>query len=201
MKLRAGNAVSQTEPAVTSLAILNNLLEDAMKAFLIAALLIPTIFVSLPAFAEQKEISDTALLSELTEHSKGWDDAFNSNTAEALAAKYTEDAVEVTNQGPIYGREAIQKHYAELLKKFKFSNHTGKVHKSYALSDDHNIVLSHGEYSFTASDDKGNSIPLQGYWSSVSVKENGVWRDKMQTWNVAQTSGATPGPEAVDTQP
>ena len=78
-----------------------------MKAFLIAALLTPTIFVSAPALAQHKEISDAALLSELAEHSKGWDDAFNSNTAEALAAKYTEDAVEVTNQGPIYGREAI----------------------------------------------------------------------------------------------
>ena len=171
-----------------------------MKAFLIAALLIPTIFVSAPAMAQHKEISDTALLSELAEHSKGWDDAFNSNTAEALAAKYTEDAVEVTNQGPIYGREAIRKHYEELLKKFKFSAHTGKLHRSYALSDDHNVILSHGEYSFTASDDKGNSIPLKGFWSSVSVKENGVWKDKMQTWNVAQSSGATPGPEAVDTQ-
>ena len=29
------------------------------------------------------------------------------------ALVYTEDAVEVTDQGPIYGREAIEKHFAD----------------------------------------------------------------------------------------
>jgi hypothetical protein len=39
------------------------------------------------------------------------------------AALYTEDADEVTDQGPIFGREAIEKHYADLLQKVHFSNH------------------------------------------------------------------------------
>ena len=57
---------------------------------------------------------------------KKFEDAWNSNDAVALAALYTEDAVEVTDQGPIYSREAIEKMYADLFKQVHFSNHIGK---------------------------------------------------------------------------
>ena len=46
----------------------------------------------------------------------------NNNDAAARGALYTEDAIQVTDQGPIHGREAIQKHYADLLQKWHFSN-------------------------------------------------------------------------------
>lgn len=38
------------------------------------------------------------------------DEAYNDGDATALAALYTEDAVLVTDAGPIYGRKAIEKH-------------------------------------------------------------------------------------------
>jgi uncharacterized protein (TIGR02246 family) len=175
--------------------------EDALTTTYALSLLAAAAFSGLPAQAQQHEVTDAALLAALTGHSSAWDAAFNSNSADALAALYTEDAVEVTNQGPIYGREAIRAHYETLLKTFNFSEHSGALHKSYMLSEDGSVILSHGEYSFVASDSNGNSMPLTGYWSSVSVLEDGVWRDKMQTWNVGQMATEPVTPDTLATQP
>jgi ketosteroid isomerase-like protein len=49
----------------------------------------------------------------------------NNNDAAALAGTYTEHAVLVTDTGPVYGREAIEKHYADLFKQVYISNEIG----------------------------------------------------------------------------
>jgi uncharacterized protein (TIGR02246 family) len=51
------------------------------------------------------------------------DEAYKNNDAAALAAFYAEDAVLVTDTGLIYGRDAIEKMYADLFKQVHFSNH------------------------------------------------------------------------------
>jgi ketosteroid isomerase-like protein len=58
--------------------------------------------------------------------SKKFDEAYDKNDAAAVAALFTEDAVLVTTQGPIYGREAIEKHYVDVFQKVHFSNHIAK---------------------------------------------------------------------------
>jgi ketosteroid isomerase-like protein len=40
-----------------------------------------------------------------------------------LSALYTEDAVLVNDTGSIYGRKAIEKHWAAVFKQVQFSNH------------------------------------------------------------------------------
>lgn len=171
-----------------------------MKSILMTGIAGLSLAIASAAAAQHAEVKDEAMLAALTEHSGKWSEAFNSNSAEMLAALYTEDAVEVTNQGPIYGRDAILAHYQTLLENFKFSDHAGTLHKSYHMSEAGDVVLSHGEYSFTFSDGNGNSMPLTGYWSSVTVLEDGVWRDKMQTWNVAQMPSDAASPDTLATQ-
>jgi uncharacterized protein (TIGR02246 family) len=51
----------------------------------------------------------------------------NNNDAAAMAALYTEDAVFVTDTGPLYGRQAIEKQFAEWFKGAHVSNHIIKV--------------------------------------------------------------------------
>ena len=99
-----------------------------MKIPLVVALVGLAISCAVPAFAQQKE----STLSEQDRQQIGalgkkYDEATNSNDAAAVAALFTEDAVIVTPQGPIYGREAIQKHYADDFLNWHNSNHLVKA--------------------------------------------------------------------------
>ena len=80
-----------------------------MKIRLAVALAGLAISFALPIFAQQKELTpneqDHQWLDALV---KKFDEAWNNNDAAALAALYAEDAVIVTDTGPIYGRDAIE---------------------------------------------------------------------------------------------
>src|SRR5271165_4335492 len=91
--------------------------------FLLAIL---AISFAAPTFAQQKDTVDPKIVEQLKALSKKYYEAVNNNDAAAYAALYTEDGVEVTDAGPIYGREAIEKHYADLFKQIHFSNYIGK---------------------------------------------------------------------------
>jgi Domain of unknown function (DUF4440) len=94
-----------------------------MKIGLIVALVGLAISFALPTFAQQTDTPDPQLRQQIVALTKKFDDAMNNNDAAGRAALYMADAVEVTDQGPIFGREAIEKHYADLLQKVHFSNH------------------------------------------------------------------------------
>src|SRR5271166_427757 len=81
---------------------------------------------ALPTFAQQKDTPDPKLRQVADALSKKFDEAYDNNDAAAVAALFTEDAVLVTTQGPIYGREAIEKHYADVFQRFHVSNSIGK---------------------------------------------------------------------------
>ena len=56
---------------------------------------------------------------------KKYDEAFNKNDASGVVALFTEDIVFVTPTGPIYGREATEKWYADFFRKYHPSGHIG----------------------------------------------------------------------------
>jgi ketosteroid isomerase-like protein len=97
-----------------------------MKIRLVAALIGLTISFALPAFAQQKDAVDTQIIEQLAALDQEYDEAFNNGDAVALAATFKEDAVLVNDTGPVYGREAIGKYYAELFKQVHFSDHICK---------------------------------------------------------------------------
>jgi ketosteroid isomerase-like protein len=83
---------------------------------------------AVPAFTQPKE----ATLSEQDRQQIGalekkYDDADNNNAAAALAALFTEDAVIVPETGPVNGRQAIEKWYADAFQKWHNSNHLVKA--------------------------------------------------------------------------
>jgi uncharacterized protein (TIGR02246 family) len=69
----------------------------------------------------QKDTVDPQINEQLNAHCEKFDEAYNSNDAAALAALFTEDAVVVTDTGPIYGLEAIEKCNADVFQQFHFS--------------------------------------------------------------------------------
>jgi ketosteroid isomerase-like protein len=117
---------------------------------------------------------------------KRFDEAWKNNDAAALAALYTEDAVLVTDIGPFYGREAIEKYYANLFKQFHFSNHISKrdQYSPHIIGTAGNEAWSNGEWSQTYQVNDGRPIQLKGYWSNIQVREGDAWKTRMTMSNV-----------------
>jgi hypothetical protein len=93
-----------------------------MKIRLVVPLVGLAINFAVPTFAQEKETVDPQIAEQIRALSIKYDDAFNKNDAAALATLYTEDAVEVTDTGPIYSREAIEKYFADVFKQVHVSN-------------------------------------------------------------------------------
>ena len=81
------------------------------------------IIFALPTFAQQKETIDSQIDEQIV---KKFDEAFNNGDAAALAGLFTQDAVWVTPQGPVVGREAIQQRFAGMFQQGHYSNHLNK---------------------------------------------------------------------------
>jgi ketosteroid isomerase-like protein len=116
----------------------------------------------------------------------------NNGDAAALAALYTEDAIEVTDQGPIYGRKALEKHFADVFQKVHFSNHllTLDQDSPHIIGTTGNEVWETGAWSQTIQGQNFGPIQLKGYHSSIAVREGGIWKKRLVTWNI------TPAPAA-----
>jgi uncharacterized protein (TIGR02246 family) len=98
-----------------------------MKMRSIVAVVGLAISFALPTFAQQKETVDPQIIEQLDALAKKFMEFINNNDATAVAAVFTEDAVFVTPQGPVYGREAIEKFFADAFKQVHFSNHLAKA--------------------------------------------------------------------------
>ena len=95
-----------------------------MKICSLLALVGLAISLALPTLAQQTNTPDQKAWWDSL--GKKFDVAWYNNDAAALAALFTKDAVLVTNTGPIYGPDAIEKMYADLFKQVHFSNHIAK---------------------------------------------------------------------------
>jgi ketosteroid isomerase-like protein len=76
-------------------------------------------------YTPQKNTVDPQINEQVNAHCE-IDEAYNNNDAAAQAALFTEDAVVVTDTGPIYGLEAIAKYNPDVFKQFHFGNHIRK---------------------------------------------------------------------------
>lgn len=166
-----------------------------MRTRLAVALVGLAISFALPTFAQQKETVGPQIIEQLLGLGKKFDDAFNNNDPAAVAALFTKDAVLVTNTGPVYGSEAIEKYHAAAFKEGHFSNYTNKwdQYSPHMIGADGKEVWSNGEWSLTWQGKTGGPVSVKGYWSSISVLDtDGVWKDKMQTWNMSPPPAVPP---------
>jgi ketosteroid isomerase-like protein len=124
------------------------------------------------------------LRQQLDAEIKKYDEAINKNDASSIASFFTEDAVLVTNRGPIYGREAIEKHFTDVLEKDRFINQTSKAdqYSPHIIGTAGNEMWSNGEWSLTIQET--DPIPLKGYWSEIYVREGDAWKVRMHMWNI-----------------
>jgi ketosteroid isomerase-like protein len=167
-----------------------------MKIRFLLAFVALAISFAVPTFAQQKDTVDPQIIEQLVAIGKKYAEAVNNNDAAAVAALYTEDAVYVADTGPIYGREAIQKHWADAFQKMHFSNLFNKrdTYFPHAIGTDGNVMWGNGEWGTTVQGKDWGPIQVAGYWSNIYRRKGDTWKILMDTSNVTPASAAKPSP-------
>ena len=121
---------------------------------------------ALPAFAQQTNTPDPQLRQKLLDVIAKHADAMNKNDAAAAAACFTQDGVYVTDRGPINGREAIEKWYADLFQNVQFSNHVITVDPDcpHAIGTAGNQMWATGGWSTDIKGKDFGPTQIKGYW-------------------------------------
>ena len=152
-----------------------------MKIRLLALAGLAIIF-ALPAFAQQTSTPDPQVTQKIRAISKAYDEAVSNNDAAAVAALFTEDALQVTPEGLYSGRQAIEKRCAHVFRQLHGNNHVIKTDQVIAVV---NEVCSVGEWSCTIQDQSGNTIQVHGYYTDVNFREGDTWKVRISTFNFA----------------
>jgi uncharacterized protein (TIGR02246 family) len=167
-----------------------------MKIRLLLALAGLAISFAVPAIAQQKDTADPQLREALAAYNKKEDEAWNNNDAVALAALYTEDAVLVNDTGPIYGRDAIEKHYADVFKQVHFSNHiiTADQYSPHMIGTAGNEAWTSGEWTTTLKGQNFGPVDAKGNWVEIYHREGDDWKIRLDIWNVTPSPAAAASP-------
>ncbi len=137
-----------------------------------------------PAFAQQNDTVDPQLHDALAALDRKMDAGHLSNDAAAIAALYTDDAVVVSHDlGPIYGRDAIQKHLAEVFKNIHFIKHVSQAEQNSPHLISGNEFWSTGEFDQTFQVENGPPLRIKGHYLNILVREGDVFKYKVDTYN------------------
>ena len=114
------------------------------------------------------------------------DDGFVNSDAAALAALYTDDAVHVMfNGSPIYGREAIQKHFEDDFKKLDLGKYLSKLeeYSPHVIGTAGNELWGTGEFDQTIQIENGNPLRIKGHLLLILVRDGDALKIKVDTIN------------------
>jgi ketosteroid isomerase-like protein len=140
--------------------------------------------ISLPVFAQLKDAVDPQRLEQLDTLVAKYAEAVNGNNATAVAALFTKNAVFVSDTGPVYGPEGVEKWFAAMFK-LRQTNYLLKVDPDspHLIGKGSNALWSSGEWSATVQIPTGTSITTNGFWSAIYVWEADAWMYRMLTFN------------------
>lgn len=109
--------------------------------------------------------------------------AFNKNDATAVAALFTQDAIEVGPDGPAYGQQAIEKRYSDLFQKWHPTDHLNTIDKMYMLGNQACVIMKWGVGGY------------KGYVTLIMAPNGDDWLVQVATFNI------TPPPAAGTATP
>jgi uncharacterized protein (TIGR02246 family) len=181
-----------------------------MKKCLLVTLLGLAISLALPTYAQQKDLADPKTTQKILAMGKAWMEAHNNHDAAAFAAMYARDAVFLTPDRPIIGRQAIQKWFTDFFQSSHPKNSMAKVDGNafHLIGTAGNELWATGEYSETAQGKTGEPIPVKSYNFWIYVREGEDWKCRVDAWGLtpetvmlvyksfAQQPAATPSPTA-----
>ena len=128
---------------------------------------------------------DSEMRQQLDAFNTKFNETFDKNDAAAMLPLFTEDAVIVSNAGIVKGLPSIEKYYADKFAEVPHRDHVAVVDPDSPYVLDGSTIWATGTWSLTVEPKGENPIPLNGYWSTIYVREGNVWKEKMQTWNIA----------------
>jgi uncharacterized protein (TIGR02246 family) len=171
-----------------------------MKRCLLLTLAGLAIGFVLPTLAQQTDTADPQLREQIVALFGKFTEAWNNNDSAALAALYTKDAVFCGGEGsgPHYGREAIEKHFAEGFKLFHFSNHvvTPDQYSPHVIATAGNEAWVLGEWSMTIqSKNGGGPMQIKGNSLNIFVRDGDSWKAR-----AILTNNAALAPEPAKTK-
>jgi uncharacterized protein (TIGR02246 family) len=161
-------------------------MRDNMKMRLIASLAGLAISFAVPALAQEKDTVDPQTTQKILAIGKAWDEANNNNDAAPIAALFTEDAIFVTDGGPVHGRQAVEKWFSDVFQGWHAKDHLTKFdgnapHMLGAAGDE---LWATGEWSETGQGKTGGPIQRKGYWAVIYNREGDEWKIRMLSYNV-----------------
>jgi uncharacterized protein (TIGR02246 family) len=144
-----------------------------MKIRLLGALVGLAIGFTVPAFAQEKDTVDPEVRQQIEAAQKKVDEAYNNHDAAALAALFTQDAVQVwlgwTGGAEASGQQAIEKRYA-----VDFASAPSAVRELvqvYAIGND---ICAIAEYK---------SMVWKGHIVTIYVREGDDWKIRLEYGN------------------
>ena len=167
---------------------------------------------ALPTYAQQKDLADPQTIQKILAGTKAALEAHNNADAAAFAAIYARNAVFLTPDRPIIGRQAIQKWFTDFFQSspLRPQNSMGKVDGNafHLIGTDGNTVWATGEHSETVQGENGEPRPVHSYNFWIFVREGEHWKILVDAWythpdsvvlinkSFAPQPAATPSPTA-----
>ena len=157
-----------------------------MKRRLVVSIVGLAISFALPTYAQQKDLADPQTTQKILALIEALNLAENNNDAAAIAAFFTRDGVFVTLEGPIIGRQAIQKWFTDLYQWWHPKNSIHKVDGNvvHSIGTAGYELWATGEWSETGQGKTGEPIPIKGYWFFIFVHEADDWKVRVTGGNV-----------------
>ena len=163
-----------------------------MKKRLVAPLIGLVTAFALPTYAQQKDLADPQTSQKILALIEALNLAQNNNDAAAVAAFFTRDGVFVTLEGPIIGRQAIQKWYTEAWQQsgMLFTNYVTKFDGNgfHLIGTADNELWATGESSQTGQGKNGEPIPVKNHWLCIFVREGDDWKIRACAYNMTPES-------------
>jgi uncharacterized protein (TIGR02246 family) len=101
--------------------------------------------------------------------------------AAGLAAVYTKDATLVMPEGPLVGREAIEKYFAGAFR--VFSLEAARLDTATVIANGQ-VMLRTGSFTGTLQEPGHGPVPVKGYWATTDVREGGEWKIRLEEDNM-----------------
>jgi ketosteroid isomerase-like protein len=138
---------------------------------------------------DTKTAAWSTLRDQLIAGSKKHDQGFLNGDPAALVSGWADNAVQVNDDGPIYGKEAVKEHFEELFKHVHFIKHVATFDQdSPHLSPSGDTFWASGDWvvsteGTTPSGQHFGPTDEKGFFTVIFVREVDEWKVALEIWN------------------